>query len=255
MRRFLLAVGFLTILPVRTMPADAGDLGRSAFWFPVVGLALGALLCLVHVGSLLLFPPLVAAVLTVALWAVLTGGLHLDGLADCCDGLWVMATPERRLEIMKDPRLGAFGVMGLCLTLIAKVATVMALPNSPASDWMPSEYITTASFALLLAPTLGRWTMLHVARLRPARPEGMGFCFAEGLVPASLLVAGVIPLSLAALCPIRGLASVALAWLIVAAFARFAYVRIGGMTGDVIGCSVELVELSVLLIFSARIPA
>src|SRR5262245_61596780 len=96
-------------------------MGRAALWFPLIGFGLG----LVLAGGLLLFrlffSPALAAALTVAAWAALTGGLHLDGLADCCDGLLATATPERRLEIMRDPRLGAFGVTGLTLFLILKV--------------------------------------------------------------------------------------------------------------------------------------
>src|SRR5216684_378067 len=105
---FRLALGFLTIWPVRVGATKPGDLGRAAGWFPLVGLLLGLVLSGAQWLLLRLFPPPLVGGLVVALWAALTGGLHLDGLADCGDGLWVSASPERRLEIMHDARIGAF---------------------------------------------------------------------------------------------------------------------------------------------------
>ena len=125
---FWLALGFLTTLPARPVPYMPGGLGRAAAWFPVVGLLIGVLLLLVQTAAALLLGPAVAAVLVVVLWAVLTGGLHLDGLADCCDGLLVSAPRERRLEIMRDPRVGSFAVTGLVLVLLLKAAAVFSLP-------------------------------------------------------------------------------------------------------------------------------
>ncbi|MDD3250608.1 MAG: adenosylcobinamide-GDP ribazoletransferase, partial [Smithellaceae bacterium] len=109
MRNLRTAFGLLTTLPVG-LPGGwkPGDSGRAAFWYPVVGLAVGGLVWLVWFGLSLIFPALVASVLALAIWVGLTGGLHLDGLADCCDGLPGSASRERRLEIMKDPHLGAF---------------------------------------------------------------------------------------------------------------------------------------------------
>src|SRR5688572_27216434 len=105
-RDFLCAVGFLTIVPV---PAGSpGGLGRSAVWFPAVGLLLGLMLAAVDAALVRLFPPFLAAAILVALWALLTGGLHLDGLIDSCDALLASAPRERRLEILRDPHRGAF---------------------------------------------------------------------------------------------------------------------------------------------------
>jgi len=248
MTGFKLALSFLTAIPVRTGAPQPGDLGRAGRWFPLVGLFLGAILATAHLALLRLFSPLLAAALVVALWAALTGGLHLDGLADCCDSLLATVSRERRLEIMDDPRLGAFGGIGLSLFLILKVLAVAALPHS-------SRFTLDASlFALLLAPALGRWLILLVARQPSARPSGMGVDFALGLTPSNFILAAMIPLALTVLGGWRVLLAAAFAHLVTFVVIGLARTRLGGVTGDVFGLTVELAELTVLLTFAARVP-
>ncbi len=122
MKYLSIAFNLLTTLPVRA-PVDwqSGDTGRAAVWYPFVGLVIGALVALAYNLLHLFFPPVITAALTLTLWVILTGGLHLDGLADCCDGLLHASNPEKRLEIMKDSHMGAFGGIGLVLILLLKV--------------------------------------------------------------------------------------------------------------------------------------
>ncbi len=194
-----------------------------------------------------LFPPFLNAVLIVAAWAALTGGLHLDGLADCADGLLPQVDRVRRLEILRDPRAGAFGVIALVLALLLKTATVAAAVAPVA--------------ALLLAPLWARWTLLLGARQPSARADGLGARFATGLTPrilaqalASVLLATVLivlwrgQLALAAMA-ILAAHGVAIA---VIALARR---RLGGATGDVLGLIVEGSEVAVLLVFAVQWPA
>ncbi len=240
--KFLLALSFLTALPVRTEDPKPGDLGQAAIWFPVVGLALGALLAAAHYLFSLIFQPLLTAALLVTLWAALTGGLHLDGLADCCDGLFATATPERRLEIMRDPRLGSFGVIGLTLFLVLKVLGIsFVTPLASAPLW-------------LMTPTLARWLMLIVALQPAARPGGLGANFALGLKPGMFLLAALAPAALAVIFfNLHLLIAVAVAHLLTFGVILVARARLGGMTGDVLGLTVELGELSILLTFAARL--
>ena len=144
MRSLRIAFGLMTTLPFR-LPDDwsAGDSGRASVWYPLVGLVIGALTWLVWKGAMSVFPSLVAGIITLVVWVALTGGLHLDGLADCCDGLFASVSVERRLEIMKDPHLGAFGAIGLILVLLLKAATLATL--TPAT-----------SFGILLAASFAR---------------------------------------------------------------------------------------------------
>ncbi len=237
-----LALSFLTTLPVRAPAAPPGSLGKAAPWFPVVGLMLGALLAAARWGLGFVFPPVLSGVMLVALWAALTGGLHLDGLADCGDGLLAAVSPERRLEIMRDPRLGTFGAISLFLFLLLKVFAIAALPSAG-----PVGY-----YALLLAPALARWLLLIVARQPSARAGGMGAAFGQGLTPAAIAVAAIVPVLLSVLGGWRWLAAVALGLIVAWVIIRVARARLGGVTGDVLGLTVELTELVVVLVFAAQ---
>jgi adenosylcobinamide-GDP ribazoletransferase len=155
-----LALGFLTALPIRPRGRLApGDLGRAAAWFPLVGLAIGVVLWGVRTLLEGHLPALVVGAVAVGMWAAASGALHLDGLADCMDGMMASVPPDRRLVIMADVRVGAFAAAGLCLFLITKIAAAAGLSSSG---------------PLLLAPTLGRWWLLPLARMRSAHPGGLG---------------------------------------------------------------------------------
>jgi adenosylcobinamide-GDP ribazoletransferase len=237
MRSLRIAFGLMTTLPVK-LPDDwsAGDSGRAAVWYPLVGLVIGALTWLAWKGATFLFSPLVAGIVTLVVWVALTGGLHLDGLADCCDGLFASVAPERRLEIMKDPHVGAFGVIGLILILLLKAAALAALSS-------------VSSFSILLAASLARWCILPAGLLPLARPSGMGSDFAAGFQRSFIVWSAIIPLTLAILLGLRGILS-SMAGLGAAALVLWlAKSRINGVTGDVFGMLVEIVEATVLLTF------
>lgn len=236
---FWLALGFLTTLPTKTVAYQPDELGRAGRWFPLIGLILGLLLAALYTVSALWFTPAITAVLVITLWAALTGGLHLDGLADCCDGLLASVPRERRLEIMRDPRLGAFGVIGLVLALLLKATAVMAL-GSP----LP---------ALLLAPVWARWFILWAARQPPARPGGLGNAFAASLTPSILAQALILPILLlvtALYVDWHSLLAVMVAAIAMLGVLRLAQVRIGGVTGDLFGAVVELTEITILLVLA-----
>ncbi len=207
--------------------------------YPFVGLVLGVLIMLAYWVSQAILPPLVSAALIVVTWAVLTGGLHLDGWADCCDALPATVTQERRLEILKDPRLGSFGGIGLALLLMCKFAAVASLPHAS----------TTPISALILAPTLGRWAIVNVAAVFPlARPDGMAAHFRAGLSRRELMW---VTLTAALVCGALGwggLVAFVGAAVTAIALGRWATSRLGGVTGDVYGATCELVEVVVLVL-------
>jgi adenosylcobinamide-GDP ribazoletransferase len=237
------AARYLTIVP---FPGGAGapltGLGAAAPWFPVVGLLIGVLLVAVDHLTTRLFPTLLAALLTVTAWKLLTGGLHLDGLADCLDGL-LGRDPAHRLSIMRDSRIGAFGAIGLILFLLLELAALADLPS-------PTRWQT-----LLAAPAIARAAPPLLARLFPsARPEGMGALFQRDVVPWAPPVALLLALATAvAALGVAGVVVTAVAMLAAVAVGRFFTTRLGGTTGDVLGASVEMAELSVLLTVSAWI--
>ena len=231
----LVAFRYLTTFPLPRSRA-AGDLGRAAGWFPVVGLVVGGCLALASLVVDRVFPPGVGGMLLVLLWAALTGGLHLDGLADACDGLGGAWSRERALAIMRDARSGPYGVAAIVLILGLKAAALASLPEGLA--WR----------ALVLAPVLGRAGPLLLVRLcPPARPDGAGHAFAAGARWPALVVGGLIALSvsLATLGP-WGALPLGAAGLFVWRLAAYLRRRLGGFTGDTLGALVETIEAGVL---------
>src|SRR6266508_3439384 len=234
MRSLRVAFGLMTTLPFIPSPQgklpddwSAGDSGRASVWYPFVGLVIGALTWLAWKGAIFAFPPLVAGILTLLAWVALTGGLHLDGLADCCDGLFASASAERRLEIMKDPRVGAFGVIGLILVLFLKAAALASLTSA-------------SSFAILLAASLARWCILPAGLLPLARPSGMGADFASGFQRSFIVWGAIIPLVIAILFGICGVLSVLVGVGSAALVLRLAKSRRGFVMVDVCVIVIEI---------------
>jgi len=231
------AARYLTIVPIPgAAPGRANGFGGAAVWFPVVGLGLGAVLVGVDRVTALLFPSLLAALLTVTAWKLLTGGLHLDGLADCLDGL-VGRDREHRLAIMRDSRIGTFGAVGLILFLMLEIVALSGM------DWN-ARWRT-----LLVAPTIGRATPPLLARLFPAAPgEGQGAAFAGAVRRRTAITAIIVAVVVALIAfGASGLVALALALAVALLAARFLTARVGGITGDVLGAVVEVAELTVLL--------
>jgi adenosylcobinamide-GDP ribazoletransferase len=200
---------------------------------------IGVLIWLVWKGAMFLFPPLVTGMITLVAWIAWTGGLHLDGLADCCDGLLASVPAERRLEIMRDPHLGAFGVSGVVMVLLLKAAALASLTSE-------------TSFGILLAATLARWCILPAGLFPNARLDGLGADFSLGLQRSFIYVAGVLPMVLAFVLEVQGIVSLLAGVGATLLILQLAKSRIGGVTGDVLGMIVEVVEMVVLLVFAIK---
>ena len=255
MHSLAVAVGFLTILPVpRGTWSSPTPFGRAFAWFPCVGLAIGALLAGVTLGLALALPGALVAALVVALGVLLTGGLHLDGLMDACDGLFSVRTPEQRLAIMRDSHTGAFGVLAAICILLVKFGALSALLV---------EERTFLLSGLLLAPALSRWAMALASICFPygRSGESLGSSFHSTagrfqLVAASasaVLITGVVCATLRAPAWL-GACALALSATTTVLLARFALRRIGGLTGDVYGAINEVVEVVVLALFTLQWP-
>lgn len=257
-----IALAFLTILPLRVRgEISADDLRQSAAWFPLAGWLLGGAIGLVLIlGAWLKLPALVTAVIAVATAAWLTRGLHLDGLADCFDALGGGATPERRLAIMKDSMVGAFGVSALLLLLLLKSGCLAGLtPAAAGSAGLLSGNQSMAGSAWLLVlapPVAARWAMIILAASgRYPRPTGTGH-FLVGragkreMLIGTLLLLPLAPAGLPVLAVILATCLPAL-WLGLTAPRRF-----GGITGDLLGAACELGEAAgwlAALLYLARL--
>lgn len=241
---FLVALQFLTVCPpILRRIFSVQEMGRAVGWYPLVGLALGGILA---GGASLLnrfFPQPLSAALTLALWVTLTGGLHVDGFLDACDGLLGGADPQKRLEIMRDHRIGAFAFIGGALLFLTKFSALMALRDT---GWQFA--------ALLLAPTLGRWAMtLAVAGFPYARPAGLGLEMKAHVTWRQVVLASLITLMVVwFLAYWHGLIALIVAVLALMAVVFFTLRRIPGLTGDIYGMICELTELAVLLWFAVR---
>lgn len=234
---FLIAWQLLTSIPLGRRGLTVQRPGRSMAWFPLVGLIIGAILAGLDFLLAPVLPDLPATALVLVAWVALTGGLHLDGFVDCCDGLLVAKPAEQRLEIMKDSRVGAFGVIGVVCLLLVKFSALATLAPGDRLGW------------LLVVPTLSRWTMVWAAWRYPlARRDGFAAWFRAGLSWPHVLVAGSTALAVALLIGrLAGLGSFAAIWLFTILFAIWVQRRIPGLTGDVYGALNELAEVVGLL--------
>jgi adenosylcobinamide-GDP ribazoletransferase len=235
---FPLALTFLTICPWPRLPlAGPQELARSMFWFPWVGALLGLIYWGAFQGLIIIFPGAAVSALLLALTVLATRGLHLDGLADALDGLVGGGTPETRLAIMKDSRLGAFGAVGLILILLLKFAFLLNIAEEG------------KAVALLLFPILSRWGMVVLAYLSPyARPEGgLGQAMTSGVSRTTALGATGSALALTfVIFGLPGLCLLAGVGMLVMVLRAFSCRKIGGITGDVLGAANELGETLVL---------
>ena len=242
MRFYIIALQFLTIIPLPfSVRCEKEDLGRSTALFPLAGLTIGALLVLLDwLVSPWLARPLCDALLVTAL-AAITGGLHLDGLADVCDGLAARGGRERFLAVMKDSQVGAVGAVGLVLGLLLKWQALVAV--APGLKWQ----------ALLLFPVLARFgQVLALTGARHARQDGLGVLFVQGAGLVALSIAFISALAAGVtLLGFKGIVPLVAVSLLTAAGRLFFQRRLGGLTGDTIGCISELNEILALMIISA----
>ncbi|MEM6896800.1 MAG: adenosylcobinamide-GDP ribazoletransferase [Pseudomonadota bacterium] len=230
------AVGLLTRLPVTVDGQWAAARGARAAWaYPLAGLLVGALVCALAAGLSGVLSPGFAAAMALAAGIIVTGALHEDGLADSADGLWGGWTRERRLEIMKDSRIGTYGVLALVLSLLLRWQGLSALIGAEA--W----------WAIAIIPAVSRGAMVPLMALRQARPGGVSAAVGRPPAPTILLA---LALSALLLLPLGGAGfGVALTLAVTAAaVALIAQVKIGGQTGDILGASQQITEIAALAV-------
>ncbi len=247
-RDFGICLQFYSRLPVRVDPWGMAELARALRLAPLAGAVIGlvAALTLLVGGAVLGLPALVAATLAVVASVLATGGLHEDGLADVADGFGGGTTAVRKLEIMKDSRIGSFGALALILSVVTRVGAAAALVR-------PYGYVG-GGVALVAAGAASRgFGLLPLATLPAARPSGLGqavgrlprAAFASALAFATIiglapgLSSGIAPWRPALACLCAAVTAFGVAWL--------AKRHIGGQTGDVAGAAQQLCEIAYLV--------
>jgi adenosylcobinamide-GDP ribazoletransferase len=235
------AFQFLTIFPtiIRRM-FTSREMGQAVAWFPLVGLVLGFLLYVVHYITQLIFPANVSSALTIFAWVVFTRAFHLDGFMDTCDGLFGGFTSERRMEIMKDSRMGAFGVAGGILVLLTQYSALESSVNVFA--------------ALILATTLGRWASPLVIYAFPyAREDGLGSEMKRNVYFQEIMIATLITgLTSWFLFGWLGFALMLGVAIIAILISLYVMRLLPGLTGDIYGTVTTAVEMLVLLVFAIQ---
>ncbi|MDO6459575.1 adenosylcobinamide-GDP ribazoletransferase [Granulosicoccaceae sp. 1_MG-2023] len=238
---YFVAQTFLSRLTCPHAVDHSGDaLGRSTAFFPLVGTLIGLLAALLLWLANSLFDPLLSATLAVMSTIVLTGAFHEDGLADTADGIGGGFTLERKLEIMRDSRIGTYGATALLLGILLRIFALASLPAS------------LAPAALILAHTVARFSSLPLIYFNTyVREQGTGKPFAAKVTPLRMAAAGAWCLLIWLVLP--GMLWPALIAALLSTLAAQAYFRrkLGGITGDTLGAANQAVELSVYLVLAA----
>lgn len=236
MKRFLIALQFLTVLPVRVKsPVEEKDFGASLLYFPLVGLLIGLVLVISAI-PLSPFPLLQAAIILISS-IILSGGIHLDGFADTCDGFYGNNPREKILEIMRDSRIGTMGVLGVVSILFLKFSLIASF----------SEDILWK--ALILMAVFSRWAQVMACfGASYARESGKAKYFVENAAKKELFIGLLFTLVLFFMfLKIKGLILFFASVLPTFLFLQYIKKRIGGVTGDTIGALSEFAEVSLLL--------
>ncbi|MGB3187523.1 MAG: adenosylcobinamide-GDP ribazoletransferase [Ornithinimicrobium sp.] len=238
------ALTFLTRLPVsRFGSAEAAGLSAATRWFPVVGLLIGALLAVVLLGLDAWAPTSLAVVVTIIVGILLTGGLHEDGLADVADSAGAFGV-ERKLAIMRDSGIGAYGALALLLLVLARFVVLSAiLPGGPG--------LVVA--ALIAAHTLARLSSVSLMAALPyARPRSANGQISRGVTVSHLGLAGAVAalclIPAAALAPLMTVLALGVAVLTTVAAGWWFRRSFGGITGDCLGAANVAVEIAVLAV-------
>ena len=242
---FVAAAQFLSVIPVpgsarlfRTSTTDQRYIMGSGY-FSLVGFLLGLITCILPWIFGAIFSSFVLSALVVVALVALTGGLHLDGLMDTFDGVFGRADPDRKLEIMRDSRVGSFGVLGALCVLLLKFALFASLG------------VSLLIPALLIVPAVARWAMVLAARIFPsACITGLGATFRQTVTIPRLVLAALISLLVALVFGhLVGLVVWFGASVVAIAIAAWISRQIGGLTGDVYGAIIEITEVIALLLF------
>lgn len=238
MKKFLIALQFLTIIPTKiNSEIKNKDLGASLIYFPLVGALIGLLLalCTIVFGFL---PRLVIVVLVIIVSIIVTGVIHIDGLADTCDGLFSLKPKEKMLEVMRDSRIGVMGMTAIVCLLLFKFTLLFSLPIG----------ILRKSLILMIA--FSRWAQVVACySSKYVRNEGIAKYYIKYAGDREIIGATLFTLALFfALMQLKGIILFFISMLPIFLFVNFVKAKIGGMTGDTIGATSELAEVTLIFL-------
>jgi adenosylcobinamide-GDP ribazoletransferase len=233
------AVNFLTRVPLGARIHTEERIARAVPWFPVVGAAVGLVIAAIYAGFVLVLPPLPAASIAVAFGAVLTGAFHEDGLADVADAFGGGNDREDRLRILKDPRLGTYGVLAIVMSMLIRVSSVASLPWRAALVAIPAAHALSRGAAIVA-----------MVAFRPVE-EGLGASYTRSLSGGRAGTGAVAAIGIAvALVRAWVAPGVLIAAVVVVVLGGLARRKIGGINGDVLGAIQQVTEVAMLVLFA-----
>jgi adenosylcobinamide-GDP ribazoletransferase len=235
-----LAISFLTLLPMSIDSAEDSDVAASMAWFPLIGLLMGIAFAIEDRVLAFPLPHAIRSAIIVLSMTMLTGAVHLDGLADTADALGAGFDRTRALEILRDSRIGAFGAVALFFALALKLVAIETVFGRPRLAM------------LVLAPMLSRWAMVAVSyKLDYLRSAGAGSAMLGRGHGRNLVIASIISIPAIFVFFMRKVIEAYVAAMIAAFVLRWLYRRwLGGITGDLIGACGEIVEVLAMLIIA-----
>ncbi|MGO5067274.1 adenosylcobinamide-GDP ribazoletransferase [Clostridium sp. LCP25S3_F8] len=236
---FLLMIQFFTRIPVnKNLQCQKENFRRGAFFLPVVAFIIGGMEFLIYLGFKNFLPVNVIIVLLILFTAMVTGGIHMDGLADTCDGFFSLRDKERIIEIMKDSRMGAFGTIAMIINLLLKYQLLYSL------------VLKDCSIAIILAPVIGRISILFLClSKRTAKKNGSGNIYIGNMSKPIIFLITVIALAINTY--FLGLKITIISFIAVLIITYLFYLlclnKINGLTGDTLGACNEIGEITFLL--------
>ncbi|HSQ90022.1 adenosylcobinamide-GDP ribazoletransferase [Romboutsia sp.] len=247
MKRFIAILQFMTRIPINIDVGIDEDFHKSITYFPLVGFVLGILLFLVGTVSMKIFDPFITAIIITLSSVVLTGGLHIDGLGDTFDAIYSYRDKEKMLEIMKDSRLGTNSLLAIMFVMLLKIGFIYSIINQ-GFMWM-----------IIFMPIIGRLGMIRLTyKTVSPRAKGMGNLFIGKSTTSMFITAITYTIAIIALISklmfnsstillLKILISIVIVIIFNQMFKQHIYKKIDGVTGDILGCSVELGEVIYLL--------
>jgi len=233
---FVFALQFLTRIHITNQPWDYEKCGRGSAFFPVAGLVVGGLLVVLKMLGALVFSPLIIAALILVAEVFITGGLHVDGFMDSMDGLYSGRDRERKLEIMKDSRVGSFGALGLACLILIKYVFYLELLKTSQVGW------------LLAVPVFGRWCIVYAIRYFPyLRKQGLGNPYSEFTGNREFIMATVVLVGTLVITLRVGAAAFLIPFLLIHFWLKGVRDALGGLTGDIYGAAEQISEVMGLI--------
>lgn len=247
MKRFILILQFLTRIPINLNLGFDEDFHKSIVYFPLVGFVLGVLLYLLGLASMLVFDPFITSIIITLGSVLLTGGLHIDGLGDTFDAIYSNRDKEKMLEIMKDSRLGTNSLLAILFLILLKIGFIYSIINQELL-WM-----------IIFMPIVSRLGVINLMyKTVSPRKNGMGNLFIGKATTSMFITAIIYTALLAVILPkllflssniliLKILSSIIVVFIFNNLFKKHIYKKINGVTGDILGCSIELGEVIYLL--------